>query len=158
MTQLRTEVDGRALARAFNRLPASIRRNVTREVTTAARQVANVARGLLRSGGRSGAVLGAGGRGRKKRASAPGEPPARRTGTLARSIKVVNPKSRGDRIARDVRAQIAYSMALEHGRKSGGRIEPRPFLKPAREREQGNVFRGVSNALRSALVEFEQAR
>lgn len=156
MSRIEAQVDGRALARAFSRLPVSIRRNVERATTTSARQVATVVRGMLRTGARSGSVLSGGARGRKKRSSAPGEPPARRTGRLAKSIRVVRPKSRGDRISRDVRAQVAYSMALEYRRGGRAPIRPRPFLRPARAQRADETFKTVSDAMAAALREFGQ--
>lgn len=155
---VKVDADGRALDRAFRALPAAIRKGLEKETTAAARDVAGVVRGLLRKGPRTGAAIGGGSRGRKKHSSAPGEPPARRTGALARSIKVFRLKGRRGPIGSDVRATVRYGMALEYGRKKGGVIQPRPFLRPARDSRQEQTFARISAGIAEALRAFEQTR
>jgi len=121
VTEIRVDVQGQNLVRAFGALPAALRRRVQAAVLVSAREVARDVRASLRKAGRTGAIISARGRGRKRRASAPGEPPARRTGLLARSIRVVDrtkATNRRDVIGADVRASVPYSMALEYGRKA----------------------------------------
>lgn len=69
-------------------------------------------------------------RGVAHQASAPGEPPASDTGTLARSIDVdLDPK----KLRGIIKAQTNYAKALEFGTQT---IAPRPFMRPALQKEK----------------------
>ena len=72
-------------------------------------------------------------RGRKHRASAPGEPPAILTGALYRSIvPKMGPKGLNARIA----PNTPYARRLELGDKGGKPIAARPYMKPAFDEER----------------------
>lgn len=107
-------------------------RSVLRQAGT---EVAQLARSLIRKGTpggrqyatrRAGAIIGYQG-------SAPGQPPASRTGALASSIGVRSLRS-GDAIS--VRAKERYALPLEAG---GQHLEPRPFLSAALDAKRTSI-------------------
>lgn len=68
-------------------------------------------------------------------ASAPGEPPAVRTGRLRNSIKY-RVLGRGVNLSGVVGTQVEYAPHLEFGT---SKMEPRPFLRPTYERERKTI-------------------
>lgn len=76
-------------------------------------------------------------------ASAPGEPPATDTGTLAGSIHVVP----GDRQA-EVVASASYAAYLEFGT---SKMAPRPYMRPAVDKHQGELTEVVKQAIIGTL-------
>lgn len=99
--------------------------------------VQNEARRLVVQGPKSGRLYLKRGGKIAHRASAPGEPPASDTGTLARNI-IVNAEFHLHRIR--VIANTAYSGFLEYGTR---RIKPRPFMFRAllaKKDEIRNIF------------------
>lgn len=65
-------------------------------------------------------------------ASAPGEPPAQRTGRLRQSFYLtVDPDPEGDRFLANIRTNVYYADDLELGTE---KIDPRPFMGPAIEK------------------------
>lgn len=91
------------------------------------------------------------------RASAPGRPPARRTGTLLRSLRTVYPsrdKGYGSRIFAD-RGLAFYRHFLEFGTverrtrrpsRAAGRVTPRPVFSPLQEALEREMERRVARA------------
>lgn len=92
------------------------------------------------------------------RASAPGRPPARRTGTLLRSLRTAYPtrdKGFGSRIFAD-RGLAFYRHFLEFGtaertvrrpRRSAGRVAPRPVFSPLQQALDREMERRVARAV-----------
>lgn len=71
------------------------------------------------------------------RASAPGEPPATRTGALRQSLRVVvfqNP----EKLVAQVGTDLEYGKNLEFGTR---KILPRPWFKPSYQRAKPRVYR-----------------
>lgn len=65
-------------------------------------------------------------------ASAPGEPPAQRTGRLRQSFFLtVDPDPKGEKWYANIRTNVKYADDLEYGTE---RVDPRPFMKPAVEK------------------------
>lgn len=110
------------------------------------------------------------------RASAPGDPPVKVSGSLAQSLKVY-PYRSGDGFA--VRARQFYSLFLEVGARGGGNpygsrgaavggrrrarrhrgtgggvraLSPRPFLRRVMQQEEPNLQRRVRTALSEGLT------
>ena len=96
---------------------------------------------LITTGSRSGRMYG------KHQASAPGEPPAKLSGDLAKSIKV----QRVNQYASSVRVTQPYAIYLEYGT---GKIQPRPYMTVAAKLAQKAMARRVSGILRSSNVPF----
>jgi len=96
---------------------------------------------LITTGSRSGRMYGS------HQASAPGEPPARLSGNLAKSIKI----QRVNQYATAVRVTEEYAIFLEYGT---GKIEPRPFMTVAATLAQKAMSRRISRILRSSNVPF----
>jgi HK97 gp10 family phage protein len=82
-------------------------------------------------------------------ASAPGDPPAVRTGTLRRSISMSRPQRRstGTTLGWRITIGVKYAPWLEFGTR---RIRPRPFLKPAMDKVRPLALRILRNRLRLA--------
>lgn len=85
------------------------------------------------------------------RASAPGTPPVRVSGTLRSSLKAYVYKN-GEGFA--VRERAFYGLFLEAGAKGAGRrrLDPRPHLDRVITQEQANLDRRVRRALDQALT------
>lgn len=143
-------VDG-AIAERFVRgvrgFPRQFRRFITDALRISARDVARDTRTILRSN-RSGV-------------SAPGQPPARGSGALARSIRIR--RGRGG-LSYSVfnQPETYYGRFLElgtderfttfkRGRARRGIIEPRPFLTASLERNRGEIERRIVGAINDAL-------
>lgn len=149
--------------RALRRLPAALRRDIAQSLRASALEVARTTRQLLRRG---------------RGPSAPGEPPARRSGTLARSIRTK--RGRGGlsysvlALPHPTRGPVA--LFLEAGTTSGGkrvtlrtrdkrgtlsrrsarqggsqRTAPRPFLTLALDRHRDAIANRVGAAIGAAL-------
>ena len=87
------------------------------------------------------------GRAAVHRASAPGEPPAKDTGTLANQIAIeIGPTKR----TAVVESRAEYSADLEHGTVH---IEPRPFMQPA-----ANVARAMAKAKGRSIMRARNVR
>lgn len=93
------------------------------------------------SGSKSGRIYNV--QGKRHQASAPGEPPARDTGNLARSISVT--KQGNAHYIIGVGAE--YAIPLEFG---SGRIAARPFARPAVKKHQ-YAFHAALRQLQSRL-------
>lgn len=90
---------------------------------------------ILRRGGRTGNLYKVPGTDRDYRASAPGEPPAPRTGDLANSYHT---RMEGS-TASEVYSELPQAV-LEFGTDT---IEPRPHLRPAMQSTGGRITRIV---------------
>lgn len=138
------------------------KRKLRATMRRAGAEVASVARSELRRAKASGRTYYVKG-GAFHVASAPGEPPATLSGTLARSLKVYPFKS-GEGVA--VRARAFYALFLERGAKGGGGrkkagrnrrgkpttarvLLPRPFLTKALDSRADSISRRI----RAAIVE-----
>ena len=73
--------------------------------------------------------------------SAPGSAPNQDTGVLGNNIENVQVEP----LLVEVSSNASYSSALEFGT---SRMEPRPFMAPARDAERGNVERLVVEAVK----------
>lgn len=93
------------------------------------------------TGARSGRIYRIGRRGRTYQASAPGEPPASRTGALRQSITHTDPQWSGDNVWVEVGSNLPYAAILEYGGVSwnGARILPRPYLASTFLAEADNI-------------------
>jgi hypothetical protein len=144
-------------------------REKKRALRAAGNQVARLTRRKL-------ALAGTGAKRGSHVASAPGQPPAKLTGALARSIGVKVFRS-GDGVA--IRARRFYALFLEAGARGGigsgkagvkgkrntrravvgtREVEPRPFLSAAMDELSGDA---LGERLRDAIVrgiEFRQGR
>ncbi len=83
-------------------------------------------------------------RGRRKRASSAGQPPANRTGTNRKSIGFQVQGTRKLRFG----AGASYSGYLERGT---SKMQARPFLKPAIKKEQKTLYDTIENGIGSEL-------
>jgi len=131
MLDLDIAVDTGALDRIAARMAAAVEQAVAETLADA---LARARRSL--TGPRSGRVYRLGGR--PHRASAPGEPPADRSGRLMRSLVVV-----ADRLA----STAPYARYLEHGT---ARMAPRPFIGPALAAARAGLPRRIVRALMEA--------
>ena len=114
-----------------------------RGLLTAATRVENSASSSILSGNKTGIVYTRGGVAHQ--ASAPGEPPASDTGTLARSFNII-PNPGLLRVV--VNNNAAYAAALEYGTR---KMEPRPFLRPALARNIGLIEALVAREIKAVL-------
>ena len=123
-----------------------LRQARARNVTNAGRLVQSEVRQLLQ-GGRTGRVYNVPGTARTYTASAPGEAPARRTGTLARSYKLVDDNALQGWVI--VGSDAPYSRRLELGGTDsrGVRIAPRPHFKRAYMNRRDQVKRQLSRGV-----------
>ena len=131
--------EGMRAVKAINRMPKALTKELSKEVRDSAKAVAAETRKLLRGSGRGSK------RGRRG-TSAPGQPPARQTGALARSIRF----RRGGRsgLSYLVEAREFYGKFLETG------PQPRPFLTLAQENlsevTAADIISGIEDVLRDA--------
>jgi HK97 gp10 family phage protein len=132
----KTVLDG-ALGRKLAALPRLLDAELRKAVAEAAEAIRDDAIKSLRSGGSRTA---------KGRASAPGEPPARQSGRLQRSIVVELDPSRP---SAKVIATADYARALEFGTR---RMAARPFLRPALERNRAKTLRLIREAVAAAIA------
>jgi len=79
--------------------------------------------------------------GSKHVASAPGQAPNQNTGVLGNNIETVQREP----LLVEVSSNAPYSAALEFGT---SRMDARPFMAPARDKERGAVEQLVANAVR----------
>lgn len=91
-----------------------MRPTAERAVEKAGRHFMNEVKKTL-SGERSGKVYPVGRRGRVYQASAPGEPPASRSGALRRSITMTEPRWVGWNVSVDVGSALDYARRMEYG-------------------------------------------
>lgn len=160
------EVDKRALRRVIRAAGAEIR-NTARQMVSGAGS-GRVYRG---PGGSAASYRGGYVKGRFQ-ASSPGSPPARVTGTLARSFKLSLFRS-GEGVA--IRDTAFYALFLQAGAKGGGRsfrtghsgarhylrggaavgknrvLEPRPFLSRALEQRGASLTERIGRALAAGV-------
>ena len=149
------------------------KREVNNLMRSAGNDVRSKTRALIARGEGSGRIYDVPGFGRY-RASAPGAPPARRSGALQASLKTYVLKQT---TGFAVRAREYYALFLEAGAKGGGNpgargagvnqrtgrrkrargiytrrvLEPRPFLDKVMAQEAPNIERRVREALTKAL-------
>jgi hypothetical protein len=133
--------EARVLLAAIRGLPADLRREIAKEVGGLLRDVAAETRRLL--GSRRGRRRA----GARTAVSAPGEPPARQTGALARSIRIR--KHRGGMSGRVV-SLLFKSRFLETGTQTG--LAPRPFLSVALETKRGALQARIGAAVVAAFL------
>jgi hypothetical protein len=150
---MRIEVDvrqARAVNDALRKIPRAMTRPIWEVLRTGARDVAGDARRRTRSG---------------RGPSAPGQPPARASGLLSRSIRT--------RRGRDFSYQILtapeayYGRFLETGtterisrrpRARRGRLEPRPFLTAALDARKDEVFARLAATINRVLEDAARVR
>ena len=133
-------------------IPEKANSSMARVLNSVAQSTAMRAKARIRSGQRSGHIYNFGGS--LHQASAPGEPPANLSGTLASSITFTKMTSREGSFA-TAGAQVAYAATLEFGgfaefRGNAVFIEPRPFLLPSFE----EAIVGIESKLKR---EFERS-
>ncbi len=135
------------LTRKLRRLPEAQRAPVKRAVTLSCVDVHRAAVSSIQRGSKTGAVRMRylGGAKVKHQASAPGEAPATDTGALAASVHWALWASG---LGGSVGTNLEYGKHLEHGT---SRIEPRPWLFPAAERNRRKIVERLKTAVREAL-------
>lgn len=106
----------------------------------AAIMVQNTAVKMINKGPASGRPRPKKGRTKASRSSAPGEAPMADTGTLARGV--VTDNKDGEWF---VVSTAEYSKALEFGTRN---MEPRPFLRPALQKNRKLIVRLLANQIR----------
>ena len=157
---MRIEVDTREAERAlkaFQRIPKGMNVHILAALQESAKGVAARTRVLLRQ---------------SKGGSAPGQPPAKQSGDLAKAIRFRRAKSRsfGPQLAYIVfhSRDTFYGRFLElgtrerytahkRGRASRGKIEPRPFLSRAREELRSQELARLQAAIERTLEEAARA-
>lgn len=87
------------------------------------------------TGNRSGRTYKVPGTQRTYTASAPGEPPAQRTGELRQSVKGTV-HTEGKKLIGKVGTDKDYGLSLEKGTK---KMAPRPWLQPSFEKSEGKI-------------------
>lgn len=103
--------------------------------------VQSTAQRKILSGAKSGKVYKQGKSG-SHRASAPGESPANRTGTLVRGIQI----QPGDEpLSYDVHSLADYAGYLEYGT---SRMAPRPYLEPSAKESADKIAELIADALK----------
>jgi hypothetical protein len=80
--------------------------------------------------------------------SLPGEPPNNQTGELIDSGFTEPAADVGDEIRAAAGFSAEHAKYLEHGT---SKMEPRPFVVPAAERQRGFVFTGLLNRFRETV-------
>lgn len=91
------------------------------------------------------------------RASAPGDPPTVRTGTLRRSIQAARPtpNRQATRVGWKIGVNVKYAGWLEFGTK---RMRPRPFVRPVMQKMRTLGMKMLRNRLRlSGLLDVRLA-
>lgn len=83
------------------------------------------------------------------RASAPGDPPTVRSGTLRRSIQIARPKPRrqATTLGWQIGINVKYAPWLEFGTK---RMRPRPYVRPVMHKMKALGLKMLRNRLRLA--------
>lgn len=112
--------------------------------------VVEAARTALDTGHRSGRIYVDGGA--EHQASAPGEPPARDTGTLAASIGIDDgdgSETASAKLSVHVAATAEYAAALELGTSA---MAPRPFLAPALPAVRSDAVADIRKAVSAAIA------
>lgn len=129
--------------KAIDRMPRALTKELSKDVRESAKAVAVETRKILRGSGR-------GSRRGRRGTSESGQPPARQTGALAKSIR----SRRGSRsgLSYLVEAREFYGRFLETGTSRG--LQPRPFLTLAQENlSEANAVRiiaGIERVLAEA--------
>jgi len=126
---------------------AALRQPAERSVLKAALYFEGAVKKKL-TGPRTGRIYRIGKRGRTYQASAPGEPPAVKTGKLRQSIAHVGPTWDGDSVSAEVGSRLVYAARLEFGGTDsrGVRILPRPYLSATFLEEEANLTRILEEA------------
>jgi hypothetical protein len=134
------------------------RRELRAVMGAAGRDVARKTAALIAQAGGAGRLYYGGGGGAYRggyrpgqyRASAPGQPPARVTGTLRSSLKVYTYRNGGGFA---VRERAFYSLFLEAGARGRGRrvLDPRPHLDRVMKQEEAELNRRIRAALLHGL-------
>ena len=142
------------LADRFRKLPSLVAKEVKKEIAESGSLVqGNIIR-LVSSGARSGKFYGS------HQASAPGEPPAKDTGTFLRSV--FNEPSKSG-FAALVGSDVKYAKWLEFGTrkagifaqkivgKTGGGMAPRPWLQNTFDRNKEKISRKIQSGFRRGI-------
>lgn len=135
------------MTRGFNHIPNfidSLKNNVIDALDDSAGMIEGEIKMSMRDGkhGRSYKVSKSG---KPHTASAPGEPPAIDTGALVNSITTESPSE----YVREVGTAMEYAQHLEFGT-PGGKIAPRPFIRPAFTKLYEKVINRLNQALNNA--------
>lgn len=116
---------------AVERIAESICKQVISRGYRAANELRNAELEVL-SGPRSGRVYG------KHRASAPGEPPAVKSGNLRRNW-VLNVVPQATSVEAEIKSMSGkYAEYMEHGT-PGGKIKPRPYVDRIRDKAEPKI-------------------
>jgi len=146
--QIRIEIDGlQSLLKKFAEINGTARAELRKGMRKAGAVVAKESRALLRRGTPSGKfyLYDKGGKRKRYQASAPGEPPARVYGDLAKSIKLKLSRSK-------LSARISSADNKAHIMEYGSvNQEPRPFLRPALANKKREVLQLLEDAYGLAL-------
>lgn len=124
---------------ALVKLPIEVRAAADKALAEAASNIADDVVRSIQTGKRTGLMYGS------HQASAPGEPPANKTGNLANSVSTV----RLGATSHFVKVAAYYSGFLESGTY---KMAPRPFIEPAIERGAKMVKRLTKAAVQKAIA------
>lgn len=114
----------------LKRRKAAVQKAVQKTLDTAGLLISSEAKRMVQKSQRGGRTYEKYKPRRTHRASAPGEAPATDVGQLARSITYETDPANNVVVIRCAVGLAPYAMALEYGTVDG-RIEPRPFMRPA---------------------------
>lgn len=131
--------------RRLGKLPKVVNDEMKKGILDSARVIAIEARDLIQNSKPTGELQSDG-----TRASAPGDPPANRTGALIRTIKAYPGKG----ISAIVASNDAGAAALEYGRKGA---EARPFIRAAATKSYQQVMGYLNLAFRRGIEKATRA-
>jgi hypothetical protein len=131
----------------FPQLISAMERNIMNALDEGADMIADEAK-LSMAEAKRGRSYKVSKTGKPHQASAPGEAPAIDTGALVNSIVVAG--AMGDKYKRYVLTNQEYAQHLEFGT-PGGKIAPRPFMRPAVLKKGQAVIRKLMQAIVEAI-------
>jgi len=144
--RIRMSVLAKEAAESIKRAPEKTNRGIRRAFYFIGKDLVSDAKSLVMRGPRSGKIYLF--RGKRIRASAPGEPPQRVTGKLR---KYIDFKVRGaDQLEFGVLSEVNYAGYLEKGT---GKMKARQFLAPTVKKNEKNVRNHFEKHIKASLEE-----
>lgn len=141
---IRTTIEGYpgALRQCVDHINDSIKNQLQSRTYRGANEVRNTLVGDILTGGRSGRIYRIPGTGASYQASAPGEPPANRTGAFRASWNVSAEGGGGGSYKAEVKSELTvngYNLGslLEHGT---SKMAPRPYVDKTVEQSKDKVI------------------
>lgn len=147
---------GNKLAKQLDKLPDAVLAGVQKQIIKGATMIQASAVESIQRGPKTGVVYDKG-KGISHQASAPGEAPASDTGNLARRIEI---ELSADKLRADIGVTnllfTPYARRLELGDKGSAKkgkafIRPRPFMRPAYNKNIKAIRAGIRRAVAAAL-------